>query len=73
MKLRGIMSRRADTPEYVRRMQTNLLDIASRAKDFEELRQIEPAVRETYLRYLDGLEDTDIQDLVIHRMVGRTR
>jgi DNA polymerase I len=75
MKIRGVMARKADTPEYVRRMQKELFAVMARAKSREELRKLEPEAIEVRRRYLEelGEADVDIRELVIHRRVSSLR
>mgnify|MGYP000848168201 CR=1 FL=1 len=75
MKIRGVMARKADTPEYVRRMQKELFEVMAGARNREELRKLEPEAIEVRRRYLEGLRvaDVDIQELVIHRRVSSLR
>ena len=71
MKIRGVMARKGDTPEYVRRMQKELFEVLAEAKSREDLKRIEPRAREVARRYRDGLGDADVRELAIHRRVGR--
>jgi len=71
MKIRGVMARKGDTPEYVRRMQKELFEVLGEARCREELRRIEPKARGVARRYMEELGDADVQELAIHRRVGR--
>jgi DNA polymerase I len=71
MKIRGVMARKGDTPEYVKRMQQELFDCLAEARSRDELHRIEPKAQGIYWRYRDGLIDVDIRDLAIHRRVSR--
>jgi DNA polymerase, archaea type len=71
MKIRGVMARKGDTPEYVRRMQQDLFDILAKARSLDELRMIEPAAREVREKYMLELEGADVRELAIHRRVSR--
>jgi DNA polymerase I len=71
MKIRGVMARKGDTPEYIRRMQQELFDCLAEAKSREELVRIEPKAQGIYWRYRDGLADIDARELAIHRRVSR--
>jgi DNA polymerase, archaea type len=71
MKIRGVMARKGDTPEYVRRMQQDLFDVLAKARSLDELQMIAPMAREVREKYLRELEGTDVRDLAIHRRVGR--
>jgi DNA polymerase, archaea type len=64
MKIRGVMARKGDTPEYVRRMQQELFDVLAKARSLDELRMIEPAAREVCKKYMQELEDADVRELV---------
>jgi len=71
MKIRGVMARKGDTPEYVRRMQKELFEVLAEAKNRQDLQRIESRAREVARRYRDGLGDADVRELAIHRRVGR--
>jgi DNA polymerase I len=71
MKIRGVMARKGDTPEYVSRMQQELFDILAKARSLDELRMIEPTAQEVRAKYMDGLKDVDVRELAIHRRVSR--
>ena len=46
MKIRGVMARKGDTPEYVRRMQQELFEVLAEARSLEEIQLIEPKAQE---------------------------
>ena len=71
MKIRGVMARKGDTPEYVRRMQQDLFEVLAKARSREELRSIEPMAQEVRERYMHELEDADVRELAIHRRLSR--
>jgi DNA polymerase I len=71
MKIRGVMARKGDTPEYVLRMQKELFEVLGEAKSREELRRVEPKAQRVYRRYLDELVEADVRELAIHRRVSR--
>jgi DNA polymerase I len=71
MKIRGVMARKGDTPEYVSRMQQELFDVLAKARSLDELRMIEPMAREVREKYMQELEDADVRELAIHRRVSR--
>jgi DNA polymerase I len=71
MKIRGVMDRKGDTPEYVRRIQQDLFDVLAKARGKDELRIIEPMAREVREKYMLELEDADVRELAIHRRVSR--
>lgn len=62
---------KGDTPEYVRRMQPELFEAIAPARSREELSIVEPMAKEVRDSYMDGLENTDVKDLAIHRKVSR--
>jgi DNA polymerase I len=71
MKIRGVMARKGDTPEYVRKMQEELFRVLSKAKSRKELREVEPDAQEVREKYMLGLEDADVRELAIHRRLSR--
>jgi DNA polymerase, archaea type len=71
MKIRGVMARKGDTPEYVRRMQQDLFDVLAKMRSLDQLRMIQPMAREVYKKYMRELEDADVRELAIHRRVSR--
>ncbi len=71
MKIRGVMARKGDTPEYVLRMQKELFEVLAGARSREELRWIEPKAREVRRRYMDKLVEANVRELAIHRKVSR--
>ncbi|MCX6677425.1 MAG: type B DNA-directed DNA polymerase [Methanothrix sp.] len=73
MKIRGVMARKGDTPEYVRRMQQELFVVLGEARSREELRMIEPKARGVARRYMEKLRETDVRELAIHRRVSTLR
>jgi DNA polymerase I len=46
MKIRGVMARKGDTPEYVNKMQQEVFEVLAGARSLEDLKRIEPKVRE---------------------------
>jgi DNA polymerase I len=73
MKIRGVMARKGDTPEYVRRMQLDLFEVLAQARSRKELREVEPEAQEVREKFILGLEDADIRELAIHRRLSRVR
>lgn len=71
MKIRGVMARKGDTPEYVRRMQQDLFEVLSKAKNRKELREVELDAQEVREKYMLELEDADIRELSIRRRLSR--
>jgi DNA polymerase I len=72
-KVRGILSRKGDTPEYVRRMQNEIMTTLAGATNREELRLAAPKAMEIYRRYVLALPGAKAEDMVIRRRVGRLR
>jgi DNA polymerase elongation subunit (family B) len=73
MKIRGVMARKGDTPEYVNNMQQEVFQVLAEARSLEDLRKIEPKAREVYRRYLDELDGADVRELAIHRRISRLK
>jgi DNA polymerase I len=71
MKIRGVMARKGDTPEYIRRMQQDLFEVLAKGRSLDELRIIEPAARVVREKYMRELEEADVRELAIHRKVSR--
>lgn len=71
MKIRGVMARKGDTPEYVRRMQQDLFDVLAKAKSRKELREVEQDAQEVRDKYMLRLGDADVRELAIHRRLSR--
>ncbi len=71
IKIRGIASRRGDTPEYIRRVQTQMLDLMGTASSRREINKVAGAVRELYRDARDGLRTASPQEMAIHRQVSR--
>jgi DNA polymerase I len=71
VKIRGIASRRGDTPEYIRRVQTGMLDLLGTASSRCEINEVSGAVRELYRDAMDGLPTASPQEMAIHRQVSR--
>jgi DNA polymerase I len=55
MKIRGVMARKGDTPEYVNKMQQEVFEALAQARRLEELQRVEPKVRAVRDRYMEGL------------------
>jgi len=70
MKIRGVMARKGDTPEYVRRMQQELFEVLAQARSQEELRRIKPKAQGVHMRYRDQLEQADVMEMAIRRRVS---
>ncbi len=71
IKIRGVMARKGDTPEYVNKMQQEVFEILAAARSLKDLRGIESKARGVYRRYMDDLDAVDVKELAIHRRVSR--
>jgi DNA polymerase I len=71
MKIRGVMARKGDTPEYVRRMQQELFDVLAQARSKAELRIVEPMAQAIRDRCMQELVGAEVKDLAIHRRLSR--
>ena len=71
MKIRGVMARKGDSPEFARKMQQELFEVLSKAESRKELREVEPDAKEVREKYMLGLDDADIRELAIHRRLSR--
>jgi DNA polymerase I len=71
MKIRGVMARKGDTPEYVRRMHKELFDVVAKARSLDERREIEPLAQRVREKYMLELEGADVKELAIHRRASR--
>jgi DNA polymerase I len=56
MKIRGVMARKGDTPEYVNKMQPEGFEVLAEARSLEDLKRIEAKARGVYRRYMDELD-----------------
>ena len=71
MKIRGVMARKGDTPEYVNKMQQEVFEVLAEAKSLEDLKRIEPEARQVYRRYVNELDGADVKELAIHKRVSK--
>jgi DNA polymerase I len=71
MKIRGLMARKGDTPEYIRRMQQDIFAVLAQAQSREELRMVEPRAKKVHEKYMQELENADVRKLAIHRRVSK--
>jgi DNA polymerase I len=71
MKIRGVMARKADTPEYVRRMQKDLFEVMAKARSREELQRLS-LWHKWFMRDTWGSSRTAVvRELAIHRRMSR--
>ena len=71
VKNRGIMANRGDCPEYVRRMQLEMLEGMSSAGNLDDLSGTEISAERMKERYAEGLGRADVKDMVIKHRIGR--
>jgi len=71
MKIRGVMARRRDTPNYVRRMQMECFELMKTAKNAKELAQISKDVEEVYRRYAENIRRASAEEMVIRKVIGK--
>jgi len=73
MKMRGIESRRHDTPKFIKMMQAAMLEKMGRARRVEELRVMIPDLLETVREYLSLLRSgkANPMELVLRRHITK--
>jgi DNA polymerase I len=71
VKTRGVMARRGDTPEYVKRMQQELFQLLAEARNLGEIRGLEAQAGEIRRRYSQGLNSAGAGELAVRRRVSR--
>jgi DNA polymerase I len=71
LKVRGVLARRRDTPEYVRRMQTEVFEKMGEARSMDELRRVEPEALDIARRYRRGLQAADPSEMVIRLRMSK--
>ncbi len=71
IKVRGIAARRHDTPEYLRRMQQEMLTVMAGAADLKALAGTEEHVSTVHRAYMQGLATAKAEDMVIHKRISR--
>jgi len=73
MKMRGIESRRHDTPKFIKAMQTAMLKKMGEAKRIEELRAMLPQLLETVGEYISMLRSgkANPMELVLRRHITK--
>lgn len=72
MKVRGIAARRHDTPDYIRTMQQEMLEVIRTAPTSGELKKIREDIRRIYSRALQDLPHADPKTLALSRRISRT-
>lgn len=73
VKIRGIESRRHDTPEFFSNVQQNILNIMSEANSIREVRNLMPKVSDVVQMYLTLLKNrkVPINDLVLTKRISK--
>ena len=73
LKVRGVMARRRDTPELIRRAQGEMLDKVAKAWDAEEFREKIPEALSVIPKYAGDLLGfrARVEDLAIYRQLSR--
>jgi len=73
IKLRGVMARRRDTPEYIKRMQLEMFDVLSKAENLDEIEKLKPTLIQLYEKYKKNLRKANPKELVIRKVIGKTQ
>jgi DNA polymerase I len=71
VKVRGIAARRHDTPEFVRSMQSRMLEVMASAANIEELEDKEDEIRNIFRKTIKSLPSADPKEMVINRRISR--
>jgi DNA polymerase-2 len=73
IKARGIELRRHDTPDFIKELQRQMLDILARAPDAEQARDLLPEVQALVRRRLADLKRGRIlpEKLIVHQTLSR--
>jgi len=71
VKVRGIAARRHDTPEFVRSMQSRMLEVMASATNIEELEDKEDEIRNIFRKTIKSLPSADPKEMVINRRISR--
>jgi len=72
MKIRGIATRRHDTPQYIRAMQEKILALMQAAGTPEELRAVQDEAEQVYRTAVSDLARAPLSDLVLKKRVSTT-
>lgn len=72
MKLRGVMARRRDTPEFIRKAQLEMFDLLRKARTIEALRELENDLKAIYRRYMLAMQYADPEEFFIRKRISRT-
>jgi len=71
VKVRGIAARRHDTPEFVRSMQSQMLEVMAGAASIAELEDKKEEIRNIFCRTVTCLPSADPKAMVINRRISR--
>ena len=71
VKVRGIAARRHDTPEFVRSMQSQMLEVMAGAANIAELEDKKEEIRNIFRRTVTCLPSADPKAMVINRRISR--
>ena len=72
MKLRGVMARRRDTPEFIRKAQMEMFDLLRKARTLKELNELENDLKAVYRRYLLAMKHSNPEEFFIRKRISRT-
>jgi len=73
IKLRGVAARRRDTPEYIRRMQLEMFNVLSKARNIEEIGKLKQSLIKLYEKYRKNLRRANPEELVIRKRISKTQ
>jgi DNA polymerase I len=71
VKVRGIAARRHDTPEFVRSMQSRMLEVMAGAASIAELEDKKEEIRNVFRETVKSLPAADLKMMVINRRISR--
>ena len=71
VKVRGIAARRHDTPEFVRLMQSRMLEVMASAANIAELEDKKEEIRNIFRETVKSLPAADPKVMVINRRISR--
>ncbi len=71
VKVRGIAARRHDTPEFVRSMQSRMLEVMASAATIAELNEKKEEIRNIFRETVKSLPSADPKAMVINRRISR--
>jgi DNA polymerase, archaea type len=71
VKVRGIAARRHDTPEFIRSMQSRMLEVMASAASIAELEGKKDEIRNIFRKTVKSLPSADPKAMVINRRISR--